>query len=220
MTPPFFDGDRAPVRARLIPRRIALTLGCLVSFATPISLSAQAGPDRLRLRLDTVESQAVLAILDATRADRAPSDTEWRRLFESEGYVRLKAREAGMKRPFTDSSFAAFVRSDTLARRAPDLRRALSAWELTDLHAAAERAFAYLPVGARIRATVYIVIKPITNSFVWDVDKDPAIFLYLDPEVSAPKFANTVAHELHHIGFSSVSKRADSVAAALRKSVV
>jgi hypothetical protein len=42
------------------------------------------------------------------------------------------------------------------------------------------------------------------NSFVFEVSTDPAIFLYLDPEVTAPKFANTVAHELHHIGYSSV----------------
>src|SRR5262249_30856916 len=41
------------------------------------------------------------------------------------------------------------------------------------------------------------------NSFVFDVRGDPAIFLYLDPTVSHEKFENTVAHELHHIGYSS-----------------
>src|ERR1043166_3329370 len=48
------------------------------------------------------------------------------------------------------------------------------------------------------------MIKPRTNSFVWDVERDPAIFLYLDPDVTRAKFENTVAHELHHIGFASV----------------
>ena len=70
--------------------------------------------------------------------------------------------------------------------------------------AAARRVLPYLPEEAVIRAKVYLVIKPLTNSFVFEVSTDPAIFLYLDPEVTAAKFANTVAHELHHIGYSSV----------------
>jgi hypothetical protein len=59
------------------------------------------------------------------------------------------------------------------------------------------------------------VIKPQTNSFVFDTGTDPAIFLYLDPEKSAAKFENTVAHELHHIGYSSI----DSLAEARQKEV-
>jgi hypothetical protein len=35
------------------------------------------------------------------------------------------------------------------------------------------------------------------------VKNDPAIFLYLDPTVSREKFENTLAHELHHIGYGS-----------------
>jgi len=124
-----------------------------------------------------------------------------------------------MGRAFTDSGFANFVRSDTLGRRASDLRRALSSWERADLHAAAERALAYLPADARITATIYIVIKPRSNSFVWEVGTNPAIFLYLDPKITAPKFANTVAHELHHIGYASVWSRTDSILGALPDSV-
>ena len=62
---------------------------------------------------------------------------------------------------------------------------------------------AYLPKGAQIKAKIYLVIKPRENSFVFDVKTDPAIFLYLDPTVSREKFENTLAHELHHIGYSS-----------------
>ncbi|MGD8376119.1 MAG: hypothetical protein PVF68_08265 [Acidobacteriota bacterium] len=36
---------------------------------------------------------------------------------------------------------------------------------------------------------------------MFEIDTDPAIFLYLDSEVSAVKLENTLAHELHHIGF-------------------
>ena len=42
-----------------------------------------------------------------------------------------------------------------------------------------------------------------TNSFVFEVKSDAAIFLYLDPAVSKEKFENTLAHELHHIGYGS-----------------
>jgi hypothetical protein len=113
-----------------------------------------------------------------------------------------------MQRAFSDSDFVGFVRSDTLQHRYAALRGALTAWSRADVRAAAHRVLAYLPAEARIRATVYIVIKPRTNTFVWDVDRDPAIFLYLDPRVSAAKFTNTVAHELHHIGFASIRARA------------
>jgi hypothetical protein len=84
------------------------------------------------------------------------------------------------------------------------LRQTLNAWAKEDLVSGARHVLLYLPDEAFIRAKVYIVIKPQTNSFVWEVATDPAIFLYLDSDVTAAKFANTVAHELHHIGYSSV----------------
>jgi hypothetical protein len=203
-----------------ISRHTLVIVAGYLSFATSVPCSAQSPlTDRLRLRLDTTEAVAVLAVVETERAGRGSSEAHWRRLFSTDGYVRLKAREGGLQRVFSDSSFAVFVQSDTLRKRAPALRRALSAWERADLRAAAARAFAYLPVDARIRATVYIVIKPRTNSFVFEVQTNPAIFLYLDPAMTAPQFANTVAHELHHIGFASVSSRTDSVLAALPDSV-
>ncbi len=197
-----------------------LILAGLLSLARPNPSPAQApSADRVRLQIDTAEALAVLAILDARRTGQPVSQVDWHRLFSAEGYVRLKAREAAMGRAFADSDFATFVRSDMLGRRASDLRRALSSWERADLHAAAEQALAYLPANARIAATIYIVVKPRTNSFVWDLDTNPAIFLYLDPEVTAPKFANTVAHELHHIGFASVQSPTDSILTVLPDSV-
>lgn len=193
--------------------------GCL-SFATSIPCAAQAPPaDRLRLRFDTTEAVAVLAILEAQSAGRTPSEADWHRLFSAEGYRRLRVREAAMRRELSDSAFSAFVLSDTLGLRRAELRRALGAWEGADLRGAAIAALAYLPVDTRIAATVYVVIKPRTNSFVWDVQTDPAIFLYLDPAVSQQQFANTAAHELHHIGLSSVRFRSDSILAALPDSV-
>jgi len=175
--------------------------------------------DHVALGLDTAEAVAVLGILERRAFGRAVSDSAWRALFATEGYTRLQAREASLHRDFSDSDFAGFVRSDSLARRAVELRRTLTAWEGMDVRAAAARALAYLPPDARIHATVYVVIKPRTNSFVFEVQTNPAIFLYLDPALTGPQFENTVAHELHHIGFASVQSRADSIRAAMPDSV-
>ena len=79
----------------------------------------------------------------------------------------------------------------------------------------AERILRYLPPSAVIRAKVYPVIKPGKNSFVWEASTNPAIFLYLDPEVSRLKFENQVAHELHHIGLASVESGYDQKIAVL-----
>jgi hypothetical protein len=89
----------------------------------------------------------------------------------------------------------------------------IAKWKGADLDAAAARALAYLPSSAVIRASVYPMIKPKTNSFVFETATNPAIFLYLDPDIPPAKFQNTVAHELHHIGFASVpNPRAGSAA--------
>lgn len=184
----------------------------LVVFATLVAVCHRAaaaevpagGQERIQLKVDASEAEAVLSVLDAKKAGENTGEFAWQRIFTSEPYVRLKKREASMHRDFTDDDFRKFVLSEDLAKRAPDLRRTLDAWAKEDLVAAARRVLPYLPESAVIRAKVYLVIKPQKNSFVFDVSTDPAIFLYLDPEVTAPKFANTVAHELHHIGFSSV----------------
>lgn len=196
-------------------RGAALASALLLASATRAAAQAAS---RLSLRLDTAQAVAALALL-ADAPSEPLNDAHWRALLTTEGYRRLGDRERSMKRTFADSSFAAFVRSDTLRARAASLRATLTQWERVDLKAAASRAFAYLPKDARIVATVYIVIKPRTNSFVFETKTNPAIFLYLDPTRSAGEFANTVAHELHHIGFSSVSTRADSVLQSLPDSV-
>jgi len=190
----------------------------LLAIATATLIAAgdclgQSPAGRVHLRLDTAEAQRVLDILESEQRGESVADTAWQQLLATPGYARLKAREAAMHRPFTDSTFVAFVRSDSLIARAPALRRTLTRWESADLQAAARRALGYLPASATLEATVFVVIKPRTNSFVWDLDSDPAIFLYLDPDVTPARFANTVAHELHHIGLSGVLIRADSARA-------
>lgn len=156
---------------------------------------------RAQVVIDTHEPQAVLSIADTLAKGGTATDAQWTKLFMSPGYRDLKEREAAMKRPFTDDEFRAFVLSITGKRE--ELRRALTEWKRFDVAAAEQRARRYLPTGATIRATVYPLIKPKTNSFVFRTAHGMAIFLYLDPAVSGAKFENTVVHELHHIGYDS-----------------
>ena len=114
----------------------------------------------------------------------------------------MKRREAGRKRDFDDADFRLFVLSDALVKRARELERTLASWKQMDLEAAARRVLVYLPPQARIRAKVFPVIKPQTNSFVFELLTDPTVFLFVDPGVNAEQFENTVAHELHHIGLA------------------
>ncbi|HEY0115455.1 MAG TPA: DUF5700 domain-containing putative Zn-dependent protease [Allosphingosinicella sp.] len=155
------------------------------------------------LRLDTDAAEAVLAMLDSQAAGQGISDAQWARLVASAGYRRLRERENAMSRPFSDAEFRAFVSSPELIGRRTALAETLTRWRAADLASAAARAAAYLPAGSRIKATIFPMIKPRPNSFVFDLENDPAIFLYLDPAVPPERFTNIVAHELHHIGFAS-----------------
>ncbi len=184
---------------------LGITSACLAQYKEPAT-----GANRIALQLNTDEANAVLMILERRANGIAVADVDWQRLFATEPYMRLKKREAGMHRSFTDDDFKKFVLSPELAAKALSLRRTLEAWQKADLIASANRVLTYLPDKAFIRAKVFPVIKPKTNSFVFEAGSDPAIFLYLDPEESAAKFENTVAHELHHIGYASVASLAKS----------
>jgi hypothetical protein len=192
-----------PIRARTL---LVLILG----LATTAATAAQDRTSRIDLHLNADEALAVLAILDKQSAKQSVSDSDWQHLFSTEPYVRLKKREASLHREFTDDDFKKFVLSPELFAKRDALRHTLDEWQKADLQALARRVLNYLPEQATIRAKVYPVIKPLTNSFVFETQTDPAIFLYLDPNESAAKFENTVAHELHHIGFASVEAMSEA----------
>jgi hypothetical protein len=160
-------------------------------------------PAAVNVRLVTDEAEAVLAIFTKRRINQPITEEDWQRVFSSEGYLRLKKRETGLKRSFEDADFKTFVLSEPTAQRAQALEETLARWKRADITGAARLALAYLPKEAHIKAKIYPVIKPRDNSFVFEVKTDPAIFLYLDPTVSREKFENTLAHELHHIGYGS-----------------
>lgn len=197
-----------------------VSLLLLLPAPEPAAAHAQAAPtqadsraDRISLRIDTSEAEAVLAVLAQRRTGASVTAEAWERVVRSEPYRRLKQRESDMQRAFTDEEFRAFVESDELAAREDALRRTLAAWSAADLETSARAVLSYLPAEARIRATVYPVIKPRSNSFVYDLAGDPAIFLYLDPDVTGARFENTVLHELHHVGLASLPDGGSAAAA-------
>jgi len=185
-------------------------ISALGLIATALFVSAQApqsepaAEPRIQLTLDASAAEAVLAIVEARAADEPVAQAAWRRLFTSEPYLRLQKREASLGRDFTDADFRAFVLSEELRGKAPALRRTLEEWKRADLQAIGLRILPYLPRDARVAAKVYPMIKPKTNSFVFEPATNPAIFLYLDPEQSRSEFENVVAHESHHIGFAGL----------------
>lgn len=185
---------------------------CGLYGLAPACPAQTATPAGLDVHLVTDEAEAVLAILGKRRAGRPVAEADWARVFASEGYVRLKQRETSMKRPFGDDDFKTFVLSEQLAGRARLLEETLERWKRADVTSAARRALAYLPAGARIRAKIYPVIKPRENSFVFGLPDDPAIFLYLDPATGREKFENTLAHELHHVGYGGSCPPAQAAA--------
>ena len=155
----------------------------------------------VRVVLD--EAAAVLNILDKRAASVEPAESDWQRLWASEGYVRLKQRQESFGAENIDERFREFLESDEPLGRIAELRVALDKWRSIDVTAAAEQAMDYLPANTRIRATIYPVIKRTTNSFVFELTTDPAIFMYVDPDRTAAKLENTLAHELHHVGNAS-----------------
>jgi hypothetical protein len=178
-------------------------LGLILS-AAPVQDGA-----RVQVHIDTEEPEAVLNIVGKQEAGGTANDEDWQRLFTSEGYQRLQKREAAMKHPFSDDDFRKFVLSGDLQARAEKLRETLDSWKDLDVSHPAALALAYLPETASIHATIYPSIKPQTNSFVFEIDSDPAIFIYLNPEMSREEFENTLAHEFHHIGFGTACPPAD-----------
>ncbi|MEN3329491.1 MAG: hypothetical protein V7638_4298 [Acidobacteriota bacterium] len=184
---------------------------CLIILFVFGSVSAQ-----VNVKLVTDEAEAVLNVLAKRKANQTITEADWQRIFQSEGYVRLKKRETSMQRSFEDPDFKTFVMSDELAQRASSLEETLARWKSADISGAARLALGYLPKDAQVRAKIYPVIKPRENSFVFEIKEDPAIFLYLDPAVGQKKFENTLAHELHHIGYGG-SCPATSTAEEIKK---
>src|SRR5689334_10129281 len=114
----------------------------MVRFVLFLSLLAGRRVDT-HLVLD--EPKAVLAILAKRAAHQAVTDTDWDRVFTSDGYIRLQKREHAMNRKFENDDFKTFVMSDELLAKREELATTVEDWSHADLTDAAKRALAYLP---------------------------------------------------------------------------
>jgi hypothetical protein len=111
----------------------------------PIAYAQAPQRPKVNVRLITDEADAVLRILEKREGSQEVTDEDWRNVFSSEGYVRLKKRELSMQRPFEDTDFKNFVLSADLLRRREALAETLNRWKSTDVSKVAERPLAYLP---------------------------------------------------------------------------
>ncbi len=196
-----------PSRALLL---LAVVAGGLVPRPVRAAVEITDRNLPIDIRLSSDEADAALAILDEGARGEPIGAAAWKRLFESTGYRRLEARQESMGRELDAARMRAYLESDSMRARAGAMRETVEAWKKVQMLAAARRAFTYLPQGTRIEATVYFVIKPQTNSFVYDLHGDPAIFLYVDPAIPPARLANTIAHELHHVGYARACAAADA----------
>jgi hypothetical protein len=185
-------------------------LNLALSWLLLVPMSVQRAQDPVQVTLVSDEAEAVLSAL-AKRAEGKPlEEADWSRIFQSEGYRRLVQREQSLNRSMDEATFRTFVLSDALLARAAALRQTLAQWKVLDAGAAGRKALAYLPDGAKIQARIYPVIKPASNSFVFEGN---AIFLFVDPLQTPEKVENTLVHELHHIGYGSAFPAAPAKAA-------
>lgn len=181
---------------------IPIAVSLIIPAASATAPSHPPATVPLAVTFDRSEADAALAIVDTINRGVEPTAAQLAALFGSRPYKRLRERENSMNRPFTDQEFIAYLRSPAVRSQAPALRSILSRWTRPAVMAAARRAAAYLPAGSTFRATIFPMIKIKPNTFVFDLAADPSLFYALDPAEPPAKFANTLAHEMNHVGLA------------------
>ena len=183
--------------------RVGLAAAAIVLFFVVSVPAQEAHKGTISLRIVTDQPEAALDILDKRAQEEAIAEADWQRHRETEGYRRLKERSESFGATDFDAKFDRFLgESPEVLESREALRKTVEDWSNLALDGVGRMALTYLPEGAMLRGSIYPVIKKPTNSFVFEIDTAPAIFLYVDPAIGAAKFANTLTHELHHIGSS------------------
>ena len=114
---------------RFIRYTFFLIVVCNSFLSTPVCSAQTSTPSPVNVRLVTDEAEAVLVILNKRKANQPITEADWQKVFQSEGYIRLKKRETAMKNSFEDADFKTFALSDSLAERAQALEETLEQME-------------------------------------------------------------------------------------------
>ena len=77
-----------------------------------VLVAHSSADDRVKIKMDTTEAESVVAVLHKRAAGKIIDSADWKRIFDSTPYIRLKKREASMHRDFTDDDFKKFVLSE------------------------------------------------------------------------------------------------------------
>ena len=96
------------------------------------ALAQEGGGSRVRVAIVTDEADAVLSILAKKQSNQAITESDWQRVFSSEGYARLKKRQLAMRNSLEDADFRVFVLSDALFERGQSLTDTFAKWKETD----------------------------------------------------------------------------------------
>ncbi len=196
----------------LLKHSIGILLACLAWVACESS-AQPAGDGSVHVSVVTDQADAVMRVLEARADGDSVPEEAWQAILASEGYRRVMEREAaidsqlGIDRGYTDDAFRQWIESDTALTDLADRGPALAIWYRVDGGAAGRRALAYLPDTAVLRATVYPIIRKQSNSFVWDLSGDPAIFMYVESGATRAEIEDILAHELHHVGLEGSCSR-------------
>jgi hypothetical protein len=164
-----------------------------------------AGPyaARVHVTIDGSEAEAALAVIAEHAQLNVVDTSSLQRLFGSRGYRSLVARDSTFHVPRDDAGFVRWLIGDSLAVRRDALAQEVDAMRRIDPSRVARQALDYAPPSARITATVFPVIKPQPNSFVFGPDSAPQIFLFVNIDETPTHFLKRVTHELHHIALNS-----------------
>ncbi len=195
----------SPIR----PRPVFWVSLLAVAWLTAAPVQSLGSGPRVDVQIVTDQVDAALRILEQYGSGNEVTETEWEALWESTGYRRLAVRQASFGDENTQQRLKEFLSSADALELLPRLRQAAADWKAMDVAVAAELVAAYTPQGLPLRATVFPVIKQQPNSFVVDLDSDPAVFMYVGEEVTPEQLTNTLAHELHHVGTAGCPDPAD-----------
>lgn len=169
--------------------------------------------ERTQLVVVPDQAAATLDVLQQRAGGGVIREEGWTALFATEGYRRMMEREQainewlGRDRGINDESFRRWATSDAALEDLPGRAAGLEAWGSVDVETAGALALAYLPEHARLRATIYPLIREQTNSFVHDLGGErPAIFMYVEPGQRPAEVEHVLAHELHHVGLTGACR--------------